>query len=173
MSMPDTAENQDVYPQHGAQKEGLGFPIARIVVLLSLATAMASDIALGPYQGKETGETSLFRELLERLDRGDIVLADRYYCSYFMICLLIELNVDFVVRLHQKRTADFRRGQRLGKGDHLVVWAKAITWWFGCVHHVPTGWMWKPISACQKRSRCARSRCRSASRASALSRWWW
>ena len=44
VSMPDTAENQDVYPQHGAQKEGLGFPIARIVVLLSLATAMASDI---------------------------------------------------------------------------------------------------------------------------------
>ncbi len=124
VSMPDTAENQDVYPQHGAQKEGLGFPIARIVVLLSLATAMASDMAIGPYQGKETGETSLFRELLERLDRSDIVLADRYYCSYFMICLLIELNVDFVVRLHQKRTADFRQGQRLGKGDHVVVWVR-------------------------------------------------
>ena len=124
VSMPDTEANQDAYPQHGAQKEGLGFPIARIVVLLSLATAMVSDMAIGPYQGKETGETALFRELLERLHRGDIVLADRYYCSYFMICLLMELGVDFVVRLHQKRTADFRRGRRLGQGDHVVVWMR-------------------------------------------------
>lgn len=124
VSMPDTEANQEVYPQHGAQKEGLGFPIARIIVLLSLATAMVSDMAIGPYQGKETGETALFRELLASLSRGDIVLADRYFCSYFMICLLMELGVDFVVRLHQHRTADFRRGQRLGKGDHVVVWIR-------------------------------------------------
>lgn len=124
VSMPDTEANQEAYPQHGAQKEGLGFPIARIVVLLSLATAMVSDMAIGPYQGKETGETALFRELLGGLSRGDIVLADRYYCSYFMICLLRELAVDFVVRLHQNRTTDFRRGRRLGKGDHVVVWRR-------------------------------------------------
>jgi hypothetical protein len=124
VSMPDTEANQEAYPQHRAQKEGLGFPIARIAVLLSLATAMVSDMAIGPYQGKETGETALFRELLGRLSRGDIVLADRYYCSYFMVCLLMELGVDFVVRLHQMRTADFRRGRRLGKGDHVVVWTR-------------------------------------------------
>jgi hypothetical protein len=124
VSMPDTEENREAYPQHGVQKEGLGFPIARMVVLLSLATAMASDMAIGPYQGKETGETALFRELMGRLSRGDIVLADRFYCSYFMICLLTELGVDFVVRLHQRRTADFRRGRRLGKGDHVVVWTR-------------------------------------------------
>jgi len=125
VSMPDTDENQEAYPQHG-QKEGLGFPIARVVVLLSLATAMVSDIAIGPYQGKETGETSLFRELMGRLSRGDIVLADRFYCSYFMVCLLMELGVDFVVRLHQRRTADFRRGRRLGKNDHVVVWTRPV-----------------------------------------------
>jgi len=124
VSMPDTKENQAAYPQHGVQKEGLGFPIARMVVLLSLATAMVSDMAIGPYQGKETGEPALFRELLDRLRRGDIVLADRYYCSYFMVCLLMESGVDFVVRLHQRRTADFRRGRRLGKGDHVVVWMR-------------------------------------------------
>lgn len=125
VSMPDTDENQEAYPQHG-QKEGLGFPIARMVVLLSLATAMVSDMAIGPYQGKETGETALFRELMGRLSRGEIVLADRLYCSYFMVCLLMELGVDFVVRLHQSRTADFRRGRRLGKGDHVVVWTRPV-----------------------------------------------
>jgi putative transposase len=130
VSMPDTEANQVEYPQHSAQEEGLGFPIARMVVLLSLATGMLCDMAMGPYQGKETGEPALFREMFQRLRSGDIVLGDRYYCSYFMIALLQELGVDFVVRLHQQRTADFRRGRRLGQGDHLVEWLRPAkpTW---------------------------------------------
>jgi hypothetical protein len=124
VSMPDTAANQADYPQPATQEPGLGFPIARLVVLISLATAMIKDMALGPYAGKETGETALLRQLLECFQSGDILLADRYYCSYFMIALLLERGVDFVVRLHQARTADFRRGRRLGPGDHLVDWQR-------------------------------------------------
>jgi len=124
ISMPDTAANQAEYPQPTTQEPGLGFPIARLVVLLSLATAMVKDLALGPYAGKETGEMALLRELLERFQSGDILLGDRYYCSYFMIALLRERGVDFVARLHQARTADFRRGRRLGQGDHLVEWQR-------------------------------------------------
>jgi hypothetical protein len=73
---------------------------------------------------KETGEMALLRRLLGRFRAGDILLADRYYCSYFMIALLKELRVDFVVRLHASRTADFRRGDRLSKGDHVVEWMR-------------------------------------------------
>jgi putative transposase len=124
VSMPDTAANQADYPQPTTQEPGLGFPIARMVVLISLATAMIKDLAIGPYAGKETGETALLRQLLERFQSGDILLADRYYCSYFMIALLLERGIDFVVRLHQARTADFRRGRRLGPGDHLVEWQR-------------------------------------------------
>jgi putative transposase len=129
-SMPDTEANQAEYPQHSVQEEGVGFPIVRMVVLFSLATGMLCDMAMGPYQGKETGEPALFRELLGRLEADDIVVGDRYYCSYFMIALLKELGIDFVVRLHQARTADFRRGQRLGSGDHLVEWIRPArpTW---------------------------------------------
>ena len=123
-SMPDTEANQAEYPQPTSQAAGLGFPLARFVVLLSLATAMVSDLAIGPYSGKETGESALLRELLERLNPGDILLADRYFCSYFMVCLLLAAKVDFVTRLHQRRTADFRRGTRLGAGDHVVVWSR-------------------------------------------------
>lgn len=120
----DTPDNQDVWPQQPQQADGLGFPILRIVVLLSLATAMVCGMALGPYAGKETSELALFRELLGQLAEGDILLADRYYCSYFQIALLLELGVDFVTRLHQHRTADFRRGQSLGRHDHLVTWTR-------------------------------------------------
>jgi DDE family transposase len=124
VSMPDTPANQKEYPQPNTQKPGVGFPLARCVVLLSLASGMAADLEIGPYAGKETGETALLRALLHRLHDGDIVLADRHYCSYFMIALLRALGVDFVVRLHQCRTADFRRGRRLGPRDHLVTWQR-------------------------------------------------
>jgi putative transposase len=124
VSMPDTPENQEAYPQQPQQQEGLGFPIARVVVLLSLATGMLTDMAMGPYVGKETGETALLRQLLDRFEQGDILLADRYYCSYFMIALLMELGIDFVTRVHQRRAVDFRRGRRWSQGDHRVVWRR-------------------------------------------------
>jgi hypothetical protein len=85
---------------------------------------MVSGMALGPYAGKETGETALFRQLLNALNKGDVLLADRYFCSYFMIALLREAGIDVAVRLHQLREANFRRGRRLGKGDHVVVWPR-------------------------------------------------
>jgi hypothetical protein len=82
VSMPDTPENQQEYPQPPQQEKGLGFPMARLVVLLSLATAMVGDMAMGPYTGKETGETALLRNCSAG-SRREIFLADRYYCSYF------------------------------------------------------------------------------------------
>lgn len=126
VSMPDTPANQAEYPQSRSQQEGLGFPIARMLVLLSLATGMLSGMAMGPYRGKETGETALLRQLLDCFRQGDVLLADRYYCSYFMIALLQELGVDFVVRMHQLRKVDFRRGRSLGKGDHVVHWMRPV-----------------------------------------------
>jgi hypothetical protein len=124
VSLPDTPANQAAYPQSSTQRPGLGFPLIRLVVLLTFATAGLLGAALGPYQGKETGETALFRSLLEHLRRGDVVVADRYYCSYWLLALLLEHGVDVVFRLHQKRRYDFRKGQRLGAGDHVVTWSK-------------------------------------------------
>jgi hypothetical protein len=123
-SMPDTAENQAEYPQPSSQAAGLGFPILRAVALLSLATAMVSGFALGPYSGKETGETALLRQLFGLLKPDDVLVADRYYAGWFTIALLHELGVEVVTRLHQHREADFRRGRRLGADDHLVGWPK-------------------------------------------------
>lgn len=119
VSTPDTPELQAKFPQPSSQKPGLGFPIIRMVVLLSLTTAMIQGMAMGPYAGKETGETALFRQLLERLKPGDVVLADRYFCSYFMFALLMALGVDVVCRLHQRRRSSFHLG-----GDQRVTWTR-------------------------------------------------
>jgi putative transposase len=124
LTMPDTPANQKAYPQNTSQQPGLGFPIVRMVVLLSLATGLLCGMALGPYAGKETGENALLRSLWEELHPGDILLADRLYCSYCLLALALKRNVDCVVRLHQRRKADFRRGQWIAHGDRVVEWQR-------------------------------------------------
>ena len=123
-TLTDTPENQQAYPQSGAQQAGLGFPLLRYVLVLGLATASVQDLAFGPHQGKETGETALARQLLTRLGPGDVVVADRYFCSYWLVALLLALGVQVVFRLHQRRKYDFTRGQRWGSEDHVVVWQR-------------------------------------------------
>ncbi len=130
VSMPDTKANQAEYPQQKGQKEGLGFPIARVMAIFSLANGMICDMAMSKYTGKETGESALLRELLDRLHPQDILLTDRIHCSYFTIALLLQGKRDFVARLHQSRKTDFERAKRLGTGDHLVTWKRPTrpTW---------------------------------------------
>src|SRR4051794_22353099 len=114
MSMPDTEENQEVFPQMKDQGPGLGFPIVRMVAIIALATGVVRDLAMGPYEGKETGETALFRTLWESLDAGEVVLGDRYFASSFGIAGLSRRGVDPLFRMHQRRKYDFRRGRQLG-----------------------------------------------------------
>ena len=123
-TMPDTPENQEAFPQLSTQTPGVGFPIARACAVVSLATGCICDMAIGPYKGKETGETALLRSMLDSFDEGDVVVFDRYFCSFMMIALLAVRGVDVCVRLHQRRASDFRRGRRLGEGDHLITWTR-------------------------------------------------
>jgi hypothetical protein len=123
-SMPDTPANQGAFPQSRAQGVGLGFPLVRIVALIALATGVVRDLALGPYRGKETGETALFRALWGGLEAGEIALGDRSFASYFGIAGLSARGVDGLFRMHQRRKFDFRRGRCLGIEDHVVTWTK-------------------------------------------------
>jgi hypothetical protein len=123
-SMPDTPANQAAYPQATSQGIGLGFPLVRLVALISLAVGVVRDLAMGPYQGKETGETALFRTLWEGLESGEIVVGDRCFCSFFGIAGLSQRDVDVLFRMHQRRKFDFRKGRCLGIEDHVITWTK-------------------------------------------------
>lgn len=123
-TMPDTRSNRAAFPPPRSQKKGVGLPIARAAAILSLATACAMDLAIAPYSGKETGETALLRQLLGSFTAGDIAVTDRYYCSFMMIALLLSRQVQVCARMHASRHVDFRRGRRLGKYDHIIVWTR-------------------------------------------------
>jgi len=122
--LPDTEDNQKEFPQQKNQKPGLGFPIVRICASISLATGSVADYAYAPYEGKGTGETSLFSNLQGSLKEGDLLLADRYYATFAIIMLLSLAGVHVVMRNHARRIVDYRKGTRLGKRDHLVQWTK-------------------------------------------------
>lgn len=124
VSMPDTSANQARFPQSRGQKPGLGFPVARLVAVVSLSAGAVLEWALDACEGKKTGETALLWRLMPRLSRGDVIIADGYYAGYFMIAGLIALGADIVMPQHHLRITDFRRGKQLGVRDHVVTWAR-------------------------------------------------
>jgi len=124
LSAPDTPANQAAYPQSTRQAPGLGFPMIRLVVVLTFATAALVGAAHGPCQGPLTSELALLRTLGECFRAGEVAVADRHYCSYWQIAQLLLGGVDAAFRMHQLRHCDFRRGRRLGRYDHVVCWPK-------------------------------------------------
>jgi len=122
-TVPDSPANQQAFPPHRGRR-GLSYPLIRWVCLISLATAGMLDFNYGPYQGKRTGELALFRALQRSLQAGDVLLADRFFCTWFTFALSLQQDVDVVARLHASRNQDFRVGTRYGPGERLMFWKK-------------------------------------------------
>jgi hypothetical protein len=122
VSMPDTKENQAAYPQVYNQEPGIGFPLARLTVLLSLATGACCELAIAPYAGKGTGETTLLRQMYGSLRRGDVVVADALFDNYFLIWELCQLGIDVVAREQAERVGTVTL-ERRPDGD-IIVWQR-------------------------------------------------
>lgn len=122
VTLPDTAANQSEYPQQGSQKEGLGFPIARVVGVTSLSSGMLINAAIGPYKGKGGDERMLLRSIQDTFSAGDLVLADALYATYFFIADMQRKGVDILMEQNGSRRlkTDFRRGKKLGMRDHII-----------------------------------------------------
>lgn len=122
VSMPDTPRNQASYPQPEAQRPGIGFPLARLVVLLSLATGACHDLAMAPYAGKGTGETTLLRQMYDTLKPGDVILADALFDDYFIACELRRRGVELVARAQYQRVGT--RTLRSAPDGDVIVWQR-------------------------------------------------
>ena len=120
VSMPDTAQNQASYPQPEVQRPGIGFPLARLTVLLSLATGACHDLALAPYAGKGTGEKTLVRQLYDALKPGDVVLADALFDDYFIAWELRQRGIELVARAQYQRVGT--QTVQSGPDGDLIVW---------------------------------------------------
>lgn len=88
MTMPDTPENQTHYPQQSGQKPGLGFPICRILGVVSLCSGAIINASVGRYNGKGGDEQSLLRGVLDTFTSSNLVVGDAFYGSYFLLASL-------------------------------------------------------------------------------------
>jgi putative transposase len=124
LSMPDTPENQEEYPQPAEVPAGIGFPLLRLVVVFSLAVGTVLDAAMARWSGKKTGEVSLFRTLDDVLGAGDVLLADRLYANFWDVARARARGADVVVRQHAGRRPVKFRGRGDGSGSRRVGWRK-------------------------------------------------
>jgi hypothetical protein len=121
VALPDTPALQKRYPQAGGQKPGCGFPLMKLLGLFDLRSGAWLATT---HSSRKFHDARLWRRLFWRLRAGDTIIVDRAFCGYFDLARLLMRGVQVVVRLHQRRKSDFRKGRRLGPRDHLVVWLK-------------------------------------------------
>lgn len=119
--LADTRKNQKRYPQPSPQKRGCGFPVLKLVVLMSLTSGAILNVLTGNLHDHDL---RLLRALWDQLKTGDILLGDRAYGEFTTLAGLPRWGVDVVARLHQHRKVDYRKGKRLGQNDGLFTWAK-------------------------------------------------
>ena len=143
-SMSDTPQLQSCFGQPGGQKPGCGFPVAHWLVMMHMGTGMITKMLTSPLR---TNDMSQVAELHPEMQAGDVLVADRGFCSFAHLCLLIERGVEAVLRIHQQTIVDFTPGRPhaipnrgtsskrkglprsrwlrgLGVADQIVVWIK-------------------------------------------------
>lgn len=141
ISMPDTPSLQKTFGYPGGQKPGCGFPVTSILVLMQMGTGLLMDLVIRPLR---THEASGVHRMHPQLNRGDVLVGDRGFCSYAHLGLLLNQGLHAVFRAHQTQRNHFQkkrgarhktklRGRqpprsrllcRLGFEDHQVVYAK-------------------------------------------------
>jgi hypothetical protein len=124
LSAPDTEANQKAYPKHRSLREGVGFPLVRLVVVFSLAVGTVLDAALGRFHGKGGAELPLFRTLDDALEPGDVLLADCLYADFWDVARLWLRGIDVVMPMHAGRTKVWFRGRGHSTGNRRTWWRK-------------------------------------------------
>jgi len=122
----DTEENQAEFPQPSTQAPGLGFPSVRCVTLISMTTGMLVDMAMGPVSGKQKGETALLWQMLHQLQPGDILVADCYLCTYWIVAACLMRGVKIVMKKHACRPNHPEDARRISRYQRLVTWQRPV-----------------------------------------------
>lgn len=121
--MADSEKNREAFPPQEEPSPGTRYPIMRAVGLFSLTLGLLKDFAYGPYEGKGTGESNLFRRLFGHINVGDVILGDKYYCSYRDVHQILARGGHVVVKHFEYRTI-LKLVKRLGKQDAIYRWKR-------------------------------------------------
>jgi hypothetical protein len=107
-SMPDTPALQDHFGQPGNQAKGCGFPVAHLLALFHAGTGLLLEVVAAPLRAQDIAGIA---GILPRLAAGDVLVADRGFCSFAHLAMLMARGVHAVFRIHQKQIVDFTPGR--------------------------------------------------------------
>jgi len=122
-SMSDTPSLQNAFQQPKGQKPGCGFPMAKIVGLFHGGSGLLVDLLVEPLY---THEASIAHQLFKWLRKDDLVIGDRAFSTYVIITLLYKRGVHSLMRQHQRRKVDFRRGRFIGLKDRVITMDRPV-----------------------------------------------
>jgi len=109
ISMPDTPELQHHFGQPAKMKPGCGFPVMHLLVMFDAATGLITDLISGRWNIHDHRDAP---QLHLKLQTNDLILADRGFCSYVHLALVLQGQMHAVFRLHQRIKTDFRQGRK-------------------------------------------------------------
>jgi hypothetical protein len=129
-SRSDTPELQAHFGQPSNQAKGCGFPVAHILGLFHAGTGLLLEVFAAPLRSHDLAG---IMAILPLLTAGDVLVADRGFCSFAHLALLMAKGVHAVFRLHQKQIVDFTLGRaqahpgqkRVPKGLPRSRWIRA------------------------------------------------
>jgi hypothetical protein len=107
-SMPDVPALQQAFGQPPGQAPGCGFPVAHLMALFHFQTGMLQRIVAAPMR---THDQTQARRMHDEFSPGDVVLADRGFCSFWHLAQLSQAGVHAVFRIHQAQIVSFRKGR--------------------------------------------------------------
>jgi hypothetical protein len=121
VQLPDTPENQLVFPQPSNQKPGCGFPVMQFGALINLCNGAWEQFVVSEMT---IHDHKLLHAMLPYIACNEVLLADRAFCSYEMMARTAGQGAWMVARLHQARTNDWRKGKKAGPNQRIVTWCK-------------------------------------------------
>lgn len=130
-SMPDTPELQAHFGQPGGQKKGCGFPVGHLLAMFHAQTGLLIETLVAPLR---THDMSQVAQMHPKLSAGDLLLADRGFCSFAHLALAVSRGLHAVFRIHQKTLVDFTPNRphatagkkKLSKGLPTSRWVKQL-----------------------------------------------
>lgn len=124
ISMPDTEQNQEKWPQQRHQKPGCGFPQAAICACFNLHNGALLSHEVG---NKKSHELPMLRKQWHTFKPGDIFLGDKGFCSYYDQSSLKDRGVDSVITLARRiPVTEADAVKVLDKDDLLIQWKKPV-----------------------------------------------
>jgi len=138
-SMPDTPALQAHFGQPGAQQKGCGFPVAHLLATFDGSSGLILDLIASPLR---THDLRHVNQVHPKLRSGDLLVADRGFCSFAHLARILQHDLHACFRVHQKQIVDFRPHRRpatskrakgrprsrwlkqLGSLDQMVDWAR-------------------------------------------------